>query len=194
MKTLSKKNPDARPSALVSGPPGIDGPQESVAKISPLLINGDRVAKERAKVKNIPSDGGGDQFIKAFAEFDRDHPGFVVGSKLGDVTVISFQTPTMESLLIKPDLLEKPVNGIVSDATHKWFRDGGSLLFVSSVYCPDLSSWAPVLMSFSNRQTTEHFRYHFKALFRSIAKQAAMHGIKLDDALFAMVRFILDYM
>ncbi|KAF5313015.1 hypothetical protein D9619_002316 [Psilocybe cf. subviscida] len=184
---IVQQNPDARPSALVTGPPGIDGPQESVAKISPLLINADRVAKERDKVKNIPSDGGGDQFIKAFADFDRDHPGFVVGSKLGDVTVISFQTPTMESILIKPDLLEKPVNGIVSDATHKWFKDGSSFLIVSSVYCPELSSWAPVLMSFSNGQTTEHFRYHFKALFRIIAKQAVMHAITLNDNLFAMV-------
>lgn len=184
---LVRQNPTSTPSALVTGVPNGAGSEKSAADISPALLNRDRVAKERNKVKNQP-DVGGNKFLQTFAEFDRLHPGFVVTSKIGDMTVISFQTEAMQELLVKFDLVDKPVNGIMSDATHKFFKESEAVLVMTSAYSPELQSWAPGLMSYSNGQTAEHFRLHFKTLFRNMARVAARRSMEINDKLFAGVR------
>ena len=68
-------------------------------------------------------------------------PGFVIYSKLDSITVISVQYPLMRSQLVKERLLEGPINGLVSNAAHGWWKERTSLLVVSSTYCPDLLSY-----------------------------------------------------
>ncbi|KAJ7024054.1 hypothetical protein C8F04DRAFT_890996, partial [Mycena alexandri] len=178
-------HPKTRALGLVVGVPGIHGPGASVADISPVYLNADRVRKERDKIKK--GDGqGGDGFIAEFAAFAETHADFVVFSQLGAVTVICMQTPFMASQLLKTELITSgPVNGLVSDAAHGWWLIRTSLLIITSVYCVSLYCWVPAIFSYSNGATAAHYECHFYALLESIAHQAELRKVEVTDELFA---------
>ncbi|KAJ7671085.1 hypothetical protein B0H17DRAFT_1209140 [Mycena rosella] len=153
---------------LLVGRPGANGPGASVADISPVLVNADRIKYERRKSAN---------------------PGFVRTSQLNKVAVIVVQTAFMASRLIKSICVEEDaVNGIVSDAAHGFWRERNSILIVSSTYEPvHLKCWVPTLISYSNGGTADHYRIHFCELFLSIAEESDARNIELTDELFANV-------
>jgi hypothetical protein len=187
-ETLVNTNPTTGPLGLIVGVPGINGPGESVADISNVFLNAGRVGKERLKVK-AKSHSGGDSLIAAFAKFSAEHPGFVIYSQLDSVTVISVQSYLMRSQLVKERLLEGPINGLVSDAAHGWWKERTSLLVVSSTYCPDLLCWVPGVLSYTNGASAEHFKYHFLGVIQSIAREAELKKHPITDGLFAGVIF-----
>ncbi|KAJ6548940.1 hypothetical protein B0H19DRAFT_1300070, partial [Mycena capillaripes] len=174
----------SRPTLLV-GRPTADGPGPSVANISPLLVNADRVKYERRKYVASGSGGhGGDNFLKEFAKFEAANPNFIRTSRFGQVTVIVMQTPFMASRLVKslPTLDNDAVGGLVSDAAHWVWRVHNSLLIVTSTYEPvHLKCWVPVLMSYSNGGTELHYEIHFFELFLSFAEQCDRQKIALTD-------------
>ncbi|KAG1785630.1 uncharacterized protein HD556DRAFT_1249549, partial [Suillus plorans] len=83
---------------LVMGRPGINGPQESVATISPVLLNSARVNHERKKVF---TKSRGKDIIADFTEFQHQHPDFVIYHTFEPVAVIITQSPIMLSFLVK---------------------------------------------------------------------------------------------
>ncbi|KAF5378164.1 hypothetical protein D9615_007525 [Tricholomella constricta] len=186
-EALVKSHPKAGPLQLIVGVPGVHGPGHSVADISDVLLNADRVSKERKSVKR-GADTGGDSFIRAFSDFEVNHPGFIIASTLGRVTVISLQTKFMRSQLLKEEILNEPVNGMVNDAAHGWWKERTSLLMVTSTYCPVLSCWVPGVLSFTNGATTDHFMHHFLAVFQGIVDEAEVRGMEIEDRLFAGVK------
>lgn len=189
---LVTEHPKAGPLELVIGTRTLHGPGKAAGDISPVLLNKDRVKYEQRRIKQAASAGGAssDQFISAFADFTRDHPGFVLQSIIGDVSVISVQTAVLRSELVKDAPLsgsDESVNGIVSDAAHGFWRDRAALLIVSSTFSPRLRCWVPGVFSYSNGATTEHYHLHFLALFQSMAREARKREILVDDSLFANV-------
>ena len=185
---LVRHNPKSGPLQLVVGVPTLEGPGQSVADISDVYINADRVSKERQKIwRGMDGFGSGDSFIAAFAAFDTNHPGFLVSEVFGSVTVISFQTPFMLSRLVHEYIVDDAVNGLVNDAAHSWWKEANSLLMITSVYSPDLNCWVPGLLSYTNGATANHFAHHFRALFESIATESERRGIEVVDRLFAGV-------
>ena len=176
---------------MIVGVPGINGPGESVADISDVFLNAGRVGKERLKIK-AKSHSGGDSLIAAFAKFSAEHPGFVIYSQLDSVTVISVQSSLMRSQLVKERLLEGPINGLVSDAAHGWWKERTSLLVVSSTYCPDLLCWVPGVLSYTNGASAEHFKYHFLGVIQSIAREAELKKHPIMDGLFAGVIYLIE--
>lgn len=189
-ETLVNTNPTTGPLALIVGVPGVNGPGESVADISDVFLNAGRVGKVRNKLK-AESHSGGDSFISAFAKFSAAHPGFVIYSQLDSVTVISVQSSFMRSQLVKERLLEGPINGLVSDAAHGWWKERTSLLVVSSTYCPALLCWVPGVLSYTNGASAEHFKYHFLGVIQSIAREAELKKHPITDGLFAGVCILL---
>lgn len=185
------ENPNVKPLALVVGQPTIHGPGLSVAEISPVLLNADRVKFERRQVRNANGAGGhgGDDFVAKFAAFEEEHPGFVIFSRFGPVTVIVMQTRYMVSKLLKDRIDGEAVNGIVSDAAHGYWLDPTDLLILSSVYGSDLHCWIPGIMTYTNGASEEHYRYHFLALFESIAMECERRGVSVADDHFANVCF-----
>lgn len=180
-------NPKAGPLQLITGLPTIHGPGESVADISNCLVNADRVNKEKQKI--IRSSGmGGDSFITAFSQFCQKNPGLVIFSLFSEVTVISLQTQFMASQLIKDGVLDGPVNGLVTDATHSFFANSDAKLIISSVYSPELCCWVPGIFSYVNGETSKHYEHHFRALFQSIAQEASQRGVEVVDETFIGVR------
>jgi hypothetical protein len=157
--TLVKNNPKSGPLELLVGVPTFQGPGESVAEISDIHVNADRVSKDRQKIKRgIDGHDTGDAFIATFAEFDLNHPGFLVSEVFGAVTAISLQTPLMVSQLVHD-------NGLVNDAAHGWWREpANSLLMITSAYSPDLRCWVPGRLSYTNGTTGDHYMHHFSTL------------------------------
>ncbi|KAF4620872.1 hypothetical protein D9613_000021 [Agrocybe pediades] len=183
-KDIVTSNPKAKALSLMVGVPTLEGPGASVMDIGDVYKNRDRVDKERQEIVRS-LDSGGDKFIFTFADFCRDHPEAIVYSVFGEVTVISVQTPFMRSNLIKDDALTGPVNGIVNDATHSYWKEKNALLMISSCYCPILFCWLPGLMSYTNGGTEQHFTHHFYALFTTMAQEANKRGIEVTDHIFA---------
>ena len=94
----------------------------------------------------------------------------------------------MRSLLLNDYILDEPINGMVNDATHSWWRERNYLLMTTSAYCPELSCWVPGVLSFTNGASADHFTYHFLAVFQGIAREADSRKLEVNDELFAGVR------
>jgi hypothetical protein len=191
-ESMVKAHPNTGPLGLIVGVPGLTGPGESVADISDVFLNPDRVSKERQKIKR-DAETGGDSFIAQFEKFTDEFPGFVIYSILGKVTVISVQTKFMQENLVKDIKIDGPLNGTVNDAAHGWWKERNSLLMMTSSYCPSLFRWVPGVISYTNGASAQHFKYHFLAVFQSIQHEAEDRKIPLDNSMFAGVSFILNY-
>ena len=100
---------------------------------------------------------------------------------------MSVQLEFMHTLLLKDDALEGPLNGMVNDAAHGWWREQNSLLMVTSTYCLELCCWVPGVLSFTNGASAEHFACHFLAVFQGIARVAESRKLEVMDELFAGV-------
>lgn len=180
LRNLVIEHPKSGPLALLVGV----STRPSAAKISTVLANQDRLKADRRAIKAGLSSGG-DRFITEYANFCRDHPGFVISSHFGVVTVVSMQSKFMVSQLIKDDVIPGTsdldgLSGLVSDAAHKYWLQRNHLLIISSVYSPLLKCWAPGLFSFSNGASANHYELHFIALFDSIACRAKEYNIALE--------------
>lgn len=191
---LVTANPSVKPLALIVGQPSAYGPGKSAAAISPILLNADRVKSERRKVQELGggAGAGGDDFIAKFAKLERDYPGFIKFSQFGLVTVIVMQTCYMASKLIKDQVENDAVNGIVSDGAHGYFLDPKAQLLISSVYGVDLHCWVPALMTYLNGASEEHYYFHFLVLFQSMAEECERRGVPVTDDMFANVGFFIS--
>ncbi|KAJ7168037.1 hypothetical protein C8R46DRAFT_852394, partial [Mycena filopes] len=169
-----------RPLKLLVGAPSLDGPGDSVADITPVLLNSDRIKYERRKILKGARPAGGSTFVQAFAAFEEKYPNFIREAQFGDVTVIVLQTPFLAAKLVKATVDGEAVNGIVSEKN--------SVLIVSSTFEPKrLRCWVPGIMSYSNGGTAEHYRIHFFHLFRGMASECEVQKIEVTDELFANV-------
>ncbi|KAJ7710864.1 hypothetical protein B0H17DRAFT_1190543 [Mycena rosella] len=185
---IIEQNPTAGPLSLLVGRPGVHGPGESVADITPLLYNTERIQYERRKILKGSGGNGNTNFMTQFSKFEQDHPEFIRDSQFCKVAIIVMQTPFMASKLVKATIEMEAVNGIFSDAAHGVWREKNSLLIVSSAFEPDgLKCWVPGLMSYANGDSVEHYRIHFFNLFLGIAEECASRYLEVTDALSANV-------
>lgn len=182
--SLVQSHPNVPPSALLVGAPTLMGSDGSVMKISPVLANKDRVKKERQKILN---EGSYRNSLEGLTDLCRDHPEWIIQEQLIPVTVISMQTPLMRRQLIKDYIPGQPVNGMVSDAAHKFWRKPNDLLIITSSYALSLRRWIPAVLSYSDGASAAHYKLHFSALFKGMALQASQTGVQLEDHMFAGV-------
>ncbi|KAJ6623169.1 hypothetical protein B0H10DRAFT_2011520, partial [Mycena sp. CBHHK59/15] len=147
-------HPRNGPLRLLVGVPGVNGPGKSVADISPVLMNTDRIKHERKQVLGKKNGKGADGVLADFAAFEKAHPGFIRQSTIGVVSVITMQTPFMAAQL------NEAVNGIVSDATYSFFLALNAMLFISSVY--------------------SHYRLHFLQLILSSWKSVSGEAFNIQ--------------
>ncbi|KAH6889065.1 hypothetical protein BKA70DRAFT_1541345 [Coprinopsis sp. MPI-PUGE-AT-0042] len=158
------KNPSARPLQLIVGLRTGSGHGKSVADISPVLTNRDRVGKELQQARRGQ---GPEASLKELEDFAAHHPGFVTHSRLDEVVVICLQTDWMRSQALAFDVgVETTCD--VEDAVSA-------------------DRWVPVLFLYTNGATSKHYKEHFLALMKTIAKRAEDDGVELDDNLFASV-------
>lgn len=186
-QAIVEAHPKAGPLALLVGVPTLRGPGTSVGDISDLLLNTDRIRKERQKAKKKGGAQGVDSFLDNFQEFTRENPDFVIYSEIGNITMIVMQSHFMASHLVRHTFTDNALNGIISDAAHGYWLNRKCLLIISSCYSQDLFCWVPVIFTFANGASSEHYKIHFLALFQRIAHEAEKKGITIIDELFAGV-------
>ncbi|KAG0696810.1 hypothetical protein DFH29DRAFT_1004274 [Suillus ampliporus] len=158
------------------------GPRQSVATISTVLLNQDRV---KAKLQ-APCGKALSELVDDFTAFQRDHPGFVLYSQFEAVMVVVVQTQFMVSQLVT-DFIEDEINGIVSDAAHGYWHSPKDLLIISSTYSPLLACWVPRLMTYANGGSVEHYCLYFLILFTTMAEECEKHGHAVNDDLFSNI-------
>ncbi|TFK97050.1 hypothetical protein BDV98DRAFT_596999 [Pterulicium gracile] len=83
--------------------------------------------------------------------------------------------------------VDNQVYGLVSDKAHKMFHNQGKLLMTTSTYLPVIKQWLPVLYSFMNGLTSEHYCHHFLVLFQTLTRQRHEDGLQVTDEDFTMV-------
>lgn len=158
--------------------------------IAAPYTNPDHVRKDKQKVletSGLPRHG--DSFFNSIISFDVENPDFSLpDGKYGAVTIVCFQSTFMRERLSEVLRVEEQVHGLVSDAAHKIFKDRSKLLITTSSYSPIIKRWLPVLYSFNNGGTIEHFRHHFLTLFRSLVRQRNDEGLQVTENDFTMVR------
>ncbi|KAF9468215.1 hypothetical protein BDZ94DRAFT_1184677 [Collybia nuda] len=181
-------NPRVGSLALLVGQPGANNLNQSVSRISPVLLNADRIKAEKKRIK--AGKGKPQEFVDEFKRFEETYPGFVIYSSFGSVTIVALQTRFMRSQLVKEHIVEDAVNGIVSDAAHGFWRDKTNLLIISSTYCTTLNCWVPGIMTYSNGASAQHYQLHFQALFETMAAEAESRNIIISDDLF---RNVVDF-
>ncbi|KZT08296.1 uncharacterized protein LAESUDRAFT_649357 [Laetiporus sulphureus 93-53] len=179
-------HPSVGPLRLIVGVPTLIGPGHSVADISSVLLNIDRVKKEQQKLTSTIAKGG-DELIAGFAEFEENNLRFIIHKTFGSVTVICMQSTMLLAQIVKDCILDDGLNGLVSDAAHGFWEDRNAVLIITSGYSPLLNRWVPGILSYVNGRSSEHFKHHFYALFKSIAEEAKRRGIVLTDELFSGV-------
>ncbi|KAF8134056.1 hypothetical protein K438DRAFT_1997887 [Mycena galopus ATCC 62051] len=164
---IVQDHPNVGPLALLVGRPGLHGPEKSVADISSVLFNRDRIKSERRAIKR--QGNLADSEFAQFAQFERENPGFIIFSQF------------------ESHHLRDAINVIVSDGAHGYFIEHNALLLTSSAYCLPLDCWVPGVLSYANGATQEHFFLHFLAMFESMASYAEKEGQKIKDSAFKNV-------
>ena len=191
-RNLVEQHPKSGPLQLLVGPPTLSGPGLSAADISPMLVNKDRISYERNKIKAqySQSNPSGDTInVQAFASFCEESEDFVVQCSFGKTTIISMQSPVLLRELVRESpVSDEPVNGILTDAAHGYWKQHNNLLIVSSTYSVLLRCWIPGLLSYTNGATEKHYSLHFRALFQLIAQEHRRRGLSTsDDSIFGNV-------
>ena len=176
-----EQHPRSGPLQLLVGVPTLRGPGPSVAEISPVLHNRDRVGYERQKIKAQHRDTnpqGSTLDVNRFNEFCHDNPDFMVSAQLAPVVVLSMQSKDLLAELVKAtQIADEPVNGILTDAAHGYWKEDNNLLVVSSIYSQSLQRWIPGLVSYTNGATEQHYCQHFLTLFQTIAHERMRQGL-----------------
>ncbi|KAJ7067608.1 hypothetical protein C8F01DRAFT_1342824 [Mycena amicta] len=178
------------PVKLMTGPQRAGGPGPSVIKISTLLMNPRRVAFEKRKAlePEIVTTKD-DHFYPALQQLREEHPDWTVDVHwTSTARVICLQSPFMRRSCVRDLVDDEALNGIVTDAAHKFFKGPNSILIASSVFEHKfLRCYVPVVLSFSDGGTALHYSFHFRRLFQGIAEQCEAEGIPVTDELFANV-------
>ena len=104
------------------------------------------------------------------------------------MTVISVQSDLMQAEMVKEHLLDGPINGLVNNTAHGWWKKKNSLLVMSLSHCPYLLCWVLGVISYTNRASAAHFKYHLLAVLQRIAHEAESKGYSVNDKLFLGVR------
>ncbi|KAI4517633.1 hypothetical protein K525DRAFT_210448 [Schizophyllum commune Loenen D] len=181
LEAVFKEHPDKGPLALIVGHQG----RPPVSEISSLLYNVDRIYAERRKFRSKDAKAS---FPTEFATFDAEHPDFLVRKLFGEVIVVSMQTTFMRTTLLNDRSEEKGVQGIVTDAAHKFWKERHCLLIISSVYSVALRRWVPGLMTYANGATSLHYTYHYLTLLETMQLEStAKGGGELEDRIIANV-------
>ncbi|KZV85156.1 hypothetical protein EXIGLDRAFT_841658 [Exidia glandulosa HHB12029] len=117
-------------------------------------------------------------------EFDQQHPGLLVSTKIGAATVFCMQSAFMRELSLRDKRLPGPLNAHVTDACHGFWRVKNDVLIISSAYSERLRCWVPIVLSYSDGQTSDHYAAHFEAYFDGLAAQAEADSVLVTDDLF----------
>lgn len=197
-RQIVEANPTVGALSFVMGAPN----RPPVGNIAAPLENVDRVRKEQQKLRQegLATDSSGQSFLGQLRHFQTEHPHLIRHLEIAaGKAMICLQNETMRKIALldidvadlrarDPDLDGPFALGLVSDAAHGFWNDRNAILIFTSAYSQRLGCWVPVLISYSDGQSADHYQCHFSNLFESLAEYADSEGIPVTKELFAMVR------
>ncbi|KAF7288965.1 hypothetical protein MIND_01413100 [Mycena indigotica] len=200
------EHPRMGPVKLLTGRPGINGPGDSVANISPVLDNPGRIQYERRKLIKPAIRLNSKYFLPALEKLRQENPEWTISYEGSNgVQLVILQSNWQRRMAVKNSISTEAVNGIVTDACHDFismeavngivtdachdfFTERTHLLFLSSTFeAQFLKCWIPILICFSNGASAEHYRLFFAFLFAAIVARCKEKGIKFTDEFLANV-------
>ncbi|KAF7310175.1 hypothetical protein MIND_00391100 [Mycena indigotica] len=183
------EHPRMGPVKLLTGRPGINGPGDSVANISPVLDNPGRIQYERRKLIKPAIRLNSKYFLPALEKLRQENPEWTISYEGSNgVQLVILQSNWQRRMAVKNSISTEAVNGIVTDACHDFFTERTHLLFLSSTFeAQFLKCWIPILICFSNGASAEHYRLFFAFLFAAIVARCKEKGIKFIDEFLANV-------
>lgn len=182
--------PKATTTQLMVGAPSVDGftpgAPEHGTKFANPAYTGYRLRREKAKNGHGPT--GGFQHFARLKEWKQKHPTVLCEDYTdSNMTCISVQTEWMRQQSLGDLSFNGPQNGLLSDAAHKYWESPDGKLIVTSIFNVLMLKWVPVLFTYSDGTTADHYEYHFLILIKSIVKEAKERNVDVTDELFAMV-------
>ncbi|EGG01138.1 uncharacterized protein MELLADRAFT_92641 [Melampsora larici-populina 98AG31] len=151
-------------------------PVHSVTDIHSSFGNADRLGYlrqmylvEAGIMTDTRDPEAGDKWLCTFMDWERKGLKVVSSSVAGPDAHITFQTGWMAEVLVEPDKKSDTyTGGLLSNVTYRFFKIG--YLLTTSKYCETIKRWVPVLFSWLNGLTAEHYKVHFKNLLQQIQK------------------------
>jgi hypothetical protein len=159
-----------------------------VSDIAAPLTNRDRVRHELKKTRKKQREAN-DLLASDLADWAARNEEYVRWYHNEDgIEVLCLQSAFMATLpLFDLDSEESERNeelqavlGHVSDAAQGFWRNKNDLLVVSSVYSCFLLEYVPVVVTYMNGQSAEHYRHHFAVLFTSICDEADRRKLSIE--------------
>ncbi|KIK58866.1 hypothetical protein GYMLUDRAFT_245649 [Collybiopsis luxurians FD-317 M1] len=190
-KATYESCPKATPTQMMAGAPAPNGYGPGAAELGHKFRNQDYTGyllwHLHARDGNGPTSAFG--VFNKLGEWKALHPDvFPQDFTSSDMVCISLQTEWMQQqVLTDMGDVEDPLHGILSDAAHKYWEDPNGCLTVSSTFSPLLVQWVPVLFTYANGATTDHYQYHFLILIQRVAQTAIEQGLAINDDIFAGV-------
>ena len=175
----------------IQGPNGFtSGAAEQGLKFANPAYTSYRLHREKQKDGNGPLTPSA-HFAKIKA-FKQEHPDVFCEEHTSEkIVCFSIQTHWMRSQALGNLSFDDPVNGLLSDASHKYWKSPDEKLIVTTIFSPLMLRWVPVLFTYSDGTTADHYKFHFLILIRSIAEEAKAQNVALNDKLLAMVCILL---
>jgi hypothetical protein len=181
-KDLVIDNPDVKPLKLSVG--GAD--REPATKIASVYHNVQRVSRDRQKVlkkAGVYSSKSEGNTMERLADFLKEKGKMVCGKEIGNEIVFTLQNKTMQEFILGPVIFQpgEHLSGLQTDGAHKYFALDNAILICTSTYSSILRRWVPVMFSYSNGSTVQHYYHHFVCLFQSIREIQRIHSQNIDD-------------
>ncbi|KIK56290.1 hypothetical protein GYMLUDRAFT_248037 [Collybiopsis luxurians FD-317 M1] len=190
-KAAYESHPNATPTQMMAGAPAPSGYGPGAAELGYKFCNQDYTGyllwRLHARDGNGPTSAFG--VFNKLGEWKALHSDvFCQDFTSSNMVCISLQTEWMWQQVL-PDMadVEDPLHGILSDAPHKYWEDPNGHLIVSSIFSPLLVKWVPVLFTYANGATADHYQYHFLILIQRVAQTAIEWGLEINDDIFAGV-------
>jgi len=192
LKKVIKANPSRTPLQLSVGTS--NDPQNessSVRNIDPAYFNRARVAYLRRSYLQDEGIIECKEHSFLMVQFQELYgPELIVSNSMRvDERHISVQTDMMKKWHVDEALRGEITMGGQTDATYSYFNEG--YLFSSSVYCPMLKRWVPVLFTWTEGNSELHYIPHFIVLFGQIEKLTDLSDA-MKDLLVAQVMDFSD--
>ena len=175
---------------MMVGAPTIDGfsssaPEHGLKFANPAYTSY-QLHKEKQQHGNGPTNAFG--LFACLKEWKLQHPTVLCEDYTDScMTCISIQTEWMCDPSLGDLSYNGPLNGLLSDAAHKYWEFPDGKLIVTSIFNALMLKWVPVLFTYSDGTMADHYEYHFLNLIKSIVKDAMEQNIDIADDTFAMV-------
>jgi|Laugresu1bdmlbdd_1035124.scaffolds.fasta_scaffold06602_1 hypothetical protein len=163
---MVKKNPKKTPLNLLVGENNTGN--IPTRNIHSAFNNRDRVAYLRqVQLKELGLNYDYGSTYDSYLDFQKTFGEFISTSYKLSSMHLSYMNDFMKKVLLDScENTGRSIPGIITDVTHKYFKDGFCL--TSCVYSIALNRWIPVLISWLHGQSDKHMTPHFEVICSTI--------------------------